>query len=248
MSIFDDIKNRLYISGMDPGGDFLAREYGIGFEITKFSWALMLSDEDAYREVLSQMEGIDRFWLHGPFAEMFPCAIDPLVRDIAKTRFLETIQMAKRLSVKNIVFHGGFIPMVYFPEWFVEQSVIFWKEFLREAPEDFRIALENVMDPDPQMLVDIVKTIGDERLGLCLDIGHANSFVSKLPVYDWVLPMSPYLFHSHIHNNEGDKDIHAAICDGTIDIKRMISLICDTKASITIETMEGKKSVEYLMN
>ena len=43
--------------------------------------------------------------------------------------------MARRLNVKRIVIHDGYVPFVYFPEWFVEQSVLFWRELLADVPE-----------------------------------------------------------------------------------------------------------------
>ena len=63
----------------------------------------------------------------------------------------------------------------------MEQSVVFWREFLREIPAGITIALENVMEPGPEMLVEIVRQVEDPRLGLCLDVGHANSRVSETP-------------------------------------------------------------------
>lgn len=67
--------------------------------------------------------------------------------------------------------HGGFVPQVYFPEWYVEQSVLFWRELLAELPPDMTIALENVMEPEPLLLADIARQVDDPRLGLCLDVG-----------------------------------------------------------------------------
>lgn len=243
-----NLKDRLFISGMDPKGDDIARQYHIGFEITKFSWVAMLHDKDAMDTVSKQMEGIERFWLHAPFADLYPTAIDPLVRDVCTKRFTETIELAQKLNIKSIVIHGGFVPSVYFPEWFIEQSIIFWNDFLKNVPNDFKLALENVMDPDPFMLIDIVKHVNDSRLGLCLDVGHANSYVSKLPVYEWIDPMEKNLFHSHIHNNNGDKDIHASLDNGSIDMKKIIDKLLRTDCTITSENMYARESTDWLVD
>ncbi len=242
------LKDRFLISGMDPRGDKLAREYGLGFEVTKFSWVGTFEDPKNYEIVKKQMEGIRNFWLHAPFAELTPCAIDPLAREVTRKRYNQTIEIAKGFGIKSIVIHDGFVPMLYFPEWFVEQSIGFWRDFLKTFPRDMEIALENIMDPNPDMLVEIVKEVDDPRLRICLDIGHANSFVSKLAPYEWIKPMAPYLSHAHIHNNEGDKDIHAALGVGTIDMKRVLDALLETEASITVETMAGKESVEWLVD
>ena len=102
-----------------------------------------------------------------------------------------------------MVCHGGFIPHVYYPEWYVEQSVLFWRALLDKLPENMTIALENVMEPSPETLVQIASGVDDPRLGLCLDVGHANTCVSDTPPLEWIAPMSPWLRHVHLHNNLG---------------------------------------------
>ena len=110
----------------------------------------------------------------GLFFFLRPWAIDPLVRQTAQHRFRQTLAAAQKLGIRQVVLHGGFIPHVYFPEWYVEQSVLFWRDFLQEVPPDFVLALENVMEPSPDTLVSIAAGVDDPRLGLCLDVGHAN--------------------------------------------------------------------------
>ena len=83
------------------------------------------------------------------------------------------------------------MPQVYFPEWYVEQSVLFWREFLRQLPQDMTVALENVMEPQPRLLAEIARQVDDPRLGLCLDIGHANTFVSRVPPLESGGPHGP---------------------------------------------------------
>ncbi len=111
--------------------------------------------------------------------------------------------MARELGIRRLVIHGGFVPQVYFPEWYVEQSVWFWREFLRQLPPDMTIALENVMEPEPRLLAEIARRGGRSPVGLCLDVGHANTFVSRVPPLEWVAPMAPWLRHVHLHNNAG---------------------------------------------
>ncbi len=53
--------------------------------------------------------------------------------------------------------------------------------------------------------------VDDPRFGLCLDVGHANTRVSETPPLDWIAPMAPWLRHVHLHNNDGDWDLHDAL-------------------------------------
>ena len=57
-----------------------------------------------------------------------------------------------------------------------------------DVPADMTLALENVMEPSPETLVSIAAQIDDPRLGLCLDVGHANTCVSETPPMDWIVP------------------------------------------------------------
>ena len=119
------LKDKLYLSGMDGQAAALARQWHVGYEITAFSYAPMLDAPETAERVRRDMAGVERFWLHAPFAELSPCAIDPLVRQVVEKRLLQAAETASSLGVTRMVCHGGFIPHVYFPEWYVEQSVLF---------------------------------------------------------------------------------------------------------------------------
>lgn len=243
-----ELRSRLHLSGMDGQAAALAREWGLGFEITEFCWAPRLEQPDAMALVRRQIEGARHLWLHAPFAELAPCAIDPLVRDAALHRFRQTVETARALGVTRLVVHGGFIPLVYFPEWFVEQSVLFWRELLADVPESMVLAVENVMEPGPEMLVEIVRQVEDPRLGLCLDVGHANSRVSETPPLDWISPMAPYLRHVHLHNNDGDMDLHQSLGDGSVPMEAVLDTVLTDcpQATFTIENLLCSPSVSWL--
>ena len=240
--------NRLYLSGIDGRAADLARENGLGLEIAAFCYAPNLEDPAVLSAVRADMAGLHRFWLHAPFAELHPCAIDPLVRDIAVKRYRQTIAMARRLGIRRIVIHDGYVPFVYFPEWFVEQSVNFWRDFLPEVPQDMTIALENVMDDGPDMLAAIMEGVNDPRLGVCLDVGHANTSVSRTPPMEWIGPMAPWLKHVHLHNNKGDWDLHDPLGQGDIPMAQVLDTLLDVcpAATYTIENQDCAPSLTWL--
>ena len=240
--------NRLYLSGIDSRAAELARENGLGLEIAAFCYAPNLEDRTVVDAVRRDMAGVERFWFHAPFAELAPCAIDPLVRDVAFRRFRQTVQAARQLNIRRVVFHGGFIPHVYYPEWYVEQSVQFWQTFLHDVPPDMLLVLENVMEPSPDTLVSIVQQVNDPRLGLCLDVGHANTCVSTTPPAAWVAPMAPYLRHVHLHSNEGDTDLHGALGTGTVPMGDVIDAVLRAapQATFTIENQNALPSLQWL--
>ena len=243
-----ELAGRLYLSGMDGQAAALARRWGAGYEITAFCYAPMLDTPETARQVRRDMEGVDRFWFHAPFAELTPCAIDPLVRDVAERRLLQAAGQAADLGVTRMVCHGGFIPHVYYPEWYVEQSVLFWRRLLDKLPGNMTIALENVMEPSPETLVQIAAQVDDPRLGLCLDVGHANTCVSDTPPLEWVAPMSPWLRHVHLHNNLGDTDLHQALGEGSIPMETVLDAVLRAapEATFTIENQDCLPSLIWL--
>lgn len=241
------LQEKLYISGMDDRAPSLARRWRLGCEDITFSYAPMLDDPAALPQAANRVAGLSRLWLHAPFAELIPCAIDPNVRANAMARFRQTTALAARLGVRRIVVHGGFIPYVYFPEWYVEQSICFWKEFLADAPDDLLLAVENVMEPGPEMLVEIARGVDDPRLGLCLDVGHADTVVSKTPPADWLAPMLPDLRHVHLHDNHGALDEHLPLGAGTIDFAPILAaLAAHPDITITLENQDILPSLQYL--
>ena len=64
------------------------------------------------------------------------------------------------------------------------------------------------------------------RIGVCLDIGHANC-ISPVPLEAWIDRLAPYLMHTHIHNNFGErgKDLHLPPAEGALDVKTLIEKI-----------------------
>lgn len=242
------LQEKLHISGTDSRAAALARQWRLGYETIAFSYAPLLDDPSSLPRAREDTAGIGRLWLHAPFAELTPCAIDPLVRDVAHRRFRQALEAAQALGIRRMVFHGGFIPHVYYPEWYVEQSVLFWRGFLREVPQDMTLALENVMEPSPDTLVSIAAQIDDHRLGLCLDVGHANTCVSRTPPLDWIAPMAPYLRHVHLHNNRGQEDLHAPLDEGTVPMGEIIGAVLEQapRATFTIENQDALPSLRWL--
>lgn len=244
------LQSRLHISSIDENCREHALPFGLGIEIAEFCWAYYIDcgREEHIEKCRDMMAGCDRFVFHAPFAELAACAIDPRARELARTRYIQSVGLARELGISRIVIHGGYIPYVYYPETYVSESVRFWKEFLKELPQGFEIMLENVMEPSPAMLVDIAKGVGDERLGLCLDIGHANTVVSETPPMEWIEPMAPYLKHVHIHNNRGERDTHNCLGNGRIPMEALLdkALAFLPDATFTIENMYCADSLEWL--
>ena len=124
--------SQLYLSTIDPLAGEIARQEGLGVEIAEFCTAVNADEyfEDTHAAVLRQVEGVRCRMLHGPFNELFPCAIDPLARKLAAYRYAQALSLAQRYGARKLVLHGGYSPRLYFPCWYEEQSIAFWKLIL----------------------------------------------------------------------------------------------------------------------
>lgn len=242
-------RNQFYLSTIDPQAQTLARSHGLGLEIAEYCTAWNLEEHFGETDALvrSKLEGISRRVLHGPYNELFPCAIDPRARELARLRYRQALDAAERYHADKVVIHGGYNPWLYYPVWYKEQSVVFWREFIREIPEGITVCLENVLEEEPDMLLTILKGVDSPKLGLCLDVGHVNAY-SRVPVLTWLERCAPYIRHFHIHNNSGGADTHNGLTEGTIPMETLLRAagqLC-RDATVTLELPDGEASVNWL--
>lgn len=243
-------RSQLLLSSIGADAAETARDYGFGLELAQFCTAINLDDDSFVRESLSECRAAAPCRvLHAPFADLCPAAIDPLVRAATAQRLRQTVEKAEEFGIRKLVVHAGYLPHVHFPEWFTAGSAAFWKELLEGVPADMTLCLENVMEPTPEMLVEIVRTVDDPRLRLCLDLGHANTEISDYPLERWLGESAPYLAHLHLHNNRGGGDLHAPLAEGGIDYLTMCRAIDELApaASVTLELFDCRESVQWMI-
>ena len=243
-------RKQIYLSTIDSHAADLVRSHGFGLEIAEYCTAYNMDEhfEETDTAVQGQLYSISSAILHAPFNELFPCAIDPLARELAKHRYRQAIRLAQRYKAHKIVIHGGYNPRIYYPVWYVEQSIVFWKEFMKEVPADMEICLENVLEEEAFILFDIVSAVDHPQLKLCLDVGHVNAY-SAISAAEWLKAWAPYLSHFHIHNNDGSWDSHSPLNCGTIPMKEFLlqaDELCPS-ATYTLELTEAADSVRWLL-
>lgn len=251
-------KEKIFVSTFSSNALEAIKKYGLGMEINHTCISEDLDDNVEKREQLlfnirndMQISGSDRMILHGPFTEIHPAAIDYRAKQLASRRLNEAFQVSHSLGINRMVVHSGWLPFIYFKEWQVEKSILFWEEFMADKPSDFNIYIENVLEDEPLMLLDMMKGFRDPRIGLCLDIGHANAMTCpEYSVEDWICVLSPYIRHFHIHNNHGTEDSHLPLQTGSMNmtnIFRIISDYCKDDVTYTIEAREAIPCIEWLI-
>ncbi|MDD7035867.1 MAG: TIM barrel protein [Firmicutes bacterium] len=248
-----NMKDRIYIATMSENWRYIAEEYGLKLELDHFCQAQNMDGEQGEKTLaevrnLTGDGGFGAAVLHGPFNELFPAAIDPQARALAMNRLNQAANTAVDLGIRKMVVHSGYIPFVYFREWHRDRSIEFWREFMEDKPADFILTIENVLDEDPYTMAEIAEGIGDERVGLCLDVGHAN-VVSELDIEEWIRVFGHHLKHVHLHNNDGSGDYHDEVFRGELPAERLMEIFSGSDfndTGITLEVIQGRESARWL--
>lgn len=235
-----------YISEMDARAQSLAARAGMGVEIIDFCIPENLDNRNLPQQRRVQLQQFS-LTLHAPYSEIFPSAIDPMMRKLAMHRLLQAANISSEMKIARMIAHSGFAPQMYYPEWFVPRSIEFWREFLSKVPSGVEIALENVLDTQPEYIAQICDEVGDARLKICLDVGHVNAY-SPTPVEAWIRILGERIAHVHLHNNDASRDSHSALALGSMNILKLLTLLDfhAPQASICIESMDALSCLKFL--
>jgi sugar phosphate isomerase/epimerase len=152
---------------------------------------------------------------HGPFFDLIPPSRDSEVRALAMRKFRRAVEACQALGIPKLVLHSGWMPSLYPDRDWVDRSVRFWKELLASCDAGFRIYLENVFEPNPDLLQEIVESVDQPHFRICLDIGHVNVF-GQAGLEDWIAELGRTIGHVHVHNNYGRVDEHNGLTQGGI--------------------------------
>lgn len=249
------MRNQIYVATFSENAIDVIRTYGLNIELNDLCISENL-DPEKVRKTMDLMRqeiaasGAEQAIIHGPFTEIIPASIDHRAVEMGLARLNEAHGVADKLGIKKMVVHSGHMPLLYFKEWHKEKSLYFWREFMKEKPEDFIIYIENVFEEEPLMIKEIITELDDPRIQLCLDVGHANAVTcDDFDIHDWIRILGPMIGHFHLHNNNGKEDLHGSLEVGTMDMKAVLGSIktyCRPDVTMTIESRTCGSSAEWL--
>ena len=228
----------------------LAKKYNLGFEYNDFFMPNLLDDSDKVVEVVLKYKSLNRLndTSHGVFFDIVFDSNDSKIKEVSYLRARQSLRIASMLGCKGVIFHTNYITWMkdenYKKRW-VEKNKEAYLTFLNEF-KDLEIYVENMFDLDPYLLRDLVKEINHERIGVCLDIAHAN--LSNTKIEEWFNVLGKYIKHIHINDNLGDIDSHMELGKGNIDYKKAFDLIhkLENKPTILIEISDYDKTVNSI--
>ena len=233
----------------------LAEQYHAGFEYNDFYLPGIYEREE---EVERRIKGYcmlnrdrSRDTLHGAFLDVVVSSDDSYIAAYSKKRMKQSMEIARKLSIKGVVFHSGLVRGVtsesYLNNWVLRQE-----EFFREICAEYReleVYLENTQETAPELMLPLLERMKDcQNFKFCLDYAHAA--ISGTPVVQWVNAVTEYTGHLHINDNDLCADLHQVPGDGNIDwqqFKRLTEGMKDATVLLELRGLEQqKRALEYM--
>ena len=252
------MENLLIIPDYNNFASFLklAEQYDACFEYNDFYDTTLLDDEKKCQERIafyqSAGRNTGRDTIHGAFLDVTVHSDDSLIREISERRVRQSMEVAKAMGVRGVIFHTGTIPNFresFYEDHWVERNRQFFTEICGEYG-GIEVYMENMFDIQPVLLARLGEAMQEvNNFGVCLDYAHATIFGGEPS--EWLTSLAPYIRHIHINDNDGVHDLHDAVGDGIIDWQRFDRKVRKTGLSPTvlIETRsldKQKKSLEFM--
>ena len=226
----------------------LCKKYGLGIEIQGFADPLTVKNKNKLLKNCSKLvEGVESRYFHAPFADLCLGSKAEKIVKATKYYFDYAYKVSKKLNVKGITVHHGYMPgSSFIPKW-IERSVNFWNGYLKG--KDICFYMENQFEVDGTISKEIVEKVNNNLLGLNLDIGHAHCN-SKAEVIDWIKLLGDKINYVHLHDNNGEWDEHLGLKKGNIPLVEVLNALNEYSPNAVwsleckIEDMES--SIEFL--
>ena len=157
----------------------VCRQLGYGIEIQSFL------EPEKVPDLQRALGDLQPRSLHGPFGDLCAGSYDPMIREVTRHRFELACGFARGLDCPDIVLHHGYVPGTSSPQNWLRRCVAFWHDFLDGKEASVRYHVENVLEWDGGLLAEVIDTINDPRVDVCLDIGHCHCNSRESP-QEWI--------------------------------------------------------------
>ena len=185
----------------------LAEEEHAFFEVLELSLAPYLEETEETRTCRQWYRESGRARsVHGAFADVNPASGDERFRELSRRRCIESCALAEQIGAGNVVFHSScatFLRGTYMDQW-AGLCADFYEELADRS--GLNLWIENSQDIDAHPLRELMKRIRDPRIGICLDLGHAN--YSRMCMEEWFEILGDRIGYLHLSDNFGYYDDH----------------------------------------
>ncbi|MCR5279645.1 MAG: sugar phosphate isomerase/epimerase [Lachnospiraceae bacterium] len=234
----------------------LSQQYDAAFEYTDFTFPHIYQNKEETKRRIEAYNALDRDrsrdTLHGVFFDVAFLSTDDVLRARSRELMDMSLDIARELNCKGVVFHSGIIGGLNVPYYF-EGWVKGMCEFLPTVAErykDINIYLENTVESSASEIVEVAARLkGLGNVKLCLDYAHASIRPRKAD--EWIRDMAPYVGHMHVNDNDLQNDLHLACGEGNIDFNHFAAEVdyygLDTSIVLEVTGYDrARRSLEFM--
>lgn len=185
--------------------------------------------------------------VHAPFNNLNACAVNRSFRALSMKLLNKCFERAGALGSELVVVHLGldspislFKPKVVWDICFKSASRLI--ELGRDC--GVTVAFENSTGEAGLLKnVEEVRRLAERVDGvkLSFDVGHANTVGQTKEFLEKFLHL---MVHAHVHDNDGFRDLHLPVGEGTIDWRFVLPLLAKMRGPVVIEPMDFEGAIK----
>lgn len=220
-------------------------------------WEILSEGEDRLELIKDDVRyGRDslgmRFQVHAPLSDVNIGSVHEPMRIAAVDEIKQTIMMCRQLEIPLVTIHPGFVQGIAFLN--KAKALEKTKESVKEvaayaAGQSVTVVVENLpanINATCTHADELLEAIEGSGLGICFDMGHANTAGQM----DEMLKLVDRFKNVHLHNNDGQWDQHNRVDDGSADLSKVASVLKKSyRGNIIIESTDlesGEQSKRVL--
>jgi sugar phosphate isomerase/epimerase len=220
-------------------------------------WEILSEGEDRLELIKDDVRyGRDslgmRFQVHAPLSDVNIGSVHEPMRIAAINEIKQAIMMCRQLEIPLVTIHPGFVQGIAFLN--KAKALEKTKESVKEiaayaAGQSVTVAVENLpanINATCTQADELLEAIEGSGLGICFDMGHANTAGQM----DELLKLVDRFKNVHLHNNGGQWDQHNRVDDGSADLSKVVSVLKKSyRGNIIIESTDlesGEQSKHVL--
>ncbi|MHC1610616.1 MAG: sugar phosphate isomerase/epimerase family protein [Candidatus Methanospirareceae archaeon] len=173
--------------------------------------------------------------LHAPLSDINIASVNERMWEESIRQIKESIDNTYEFIDDICVVHPGvFSPLsLQMPDMAVQRAIAGLTTLCEFAADrGLRIAVENLTSANmlmgryPDELIQLVRGVNMENLGVCVDVAHANT-TKKLDEFLGITAKAGdvEIIHIHASDNFGAEDLHLPLGEGNLDWKKVLNRI-----------------------
>ena len=220
-------------------------------------WEILSEGEDRLELIKDDVrygrDSLDmRFQVHAPLSDVNIGSVHEPMRIAAVDEIKQAIMMCRQLEIPLVTIHPGFVQGIAFLN--KAKALEKTKESVKEiatyaSGQSVTVVVENLpanINATCTHADELLEAIEGSGLGICFDMGHANTAGQM----DEMLRLVDRFKNVHLHNNDGQWDQHNRVDDGSADVLKVISVLKKSyNGNIIIESTDlesGEQSKRVL--